>query len=63
MSFGRLFCIVMVGAIIYLVGVFSGAAMVEKSNEVYAEQANQKAERIRKERKHRYEMRHPKTEA
>ena len=63
MSFGRLFCIVMVGAIIYLVGVFSGAAMVEKSNEVYAEQANQKAERIRKERKHRYEMRHLKAEA
>lgn len=63
MTIGKLFCILMIGAIVYLVGFFSGAAMMEKISEEYSKQVNQKAERIRAERKTRYEMKHLKAEA
>lgn len=63
MTIGKLICILMIGAIVYLIGFFSGAAMMERINDDYAKQANRNAERIRAERKTRYEMKHLKAEA
>lgn len=60
---GKIICIFMIGVIIYFIGMFSGAAMIEKNNEMYAEQANIKANEMRKQRRIRFEQRHLKGEA
>lgn len=63
MTIGKLFCILLIGTIVYCVGFFSGAAMMEKINDEYRSQVKRNAERIRAERKTRYEMKHLKAEA
>lgn len=59
----KFFCLCMIGIIIYFIGMFSGAAMIEKNNEMYTEEANKKANEMRKQRRIRFEQRHLKGEA
>ena len=63
MCFGELICYFMIGCIIYFAGLFSGAVMIEKSNDMNKDEVMKKAEKTRKERKLKYEKRHLKAEA
>lgn len=63
MCFGRLICYFMIAIIIYFVGMFSGAVMIEKSNDLNKDEVVKKAEMNREKRKLKYEKRHLKAEA
>lgn len=63
MSFAALICFLMLGGIIYFIGMFSGAAMMEKSNEMVIEELQKGAQQQQRLRRIRFQERHLKGEA
>lgn len=63
MSFAALICFLMLGGIIYFIGMFSGAAMMEKSNEMVIEELQKGAQQRQRLRRIRFQQRRLKGEA
>lgn len=62
MTMTIMLCIVLFAALGYLIGYFSGVSAMEEVSREYIRDIEQEAERIRTERKTKYEMNHPKAE-